>query len=36
MRDFLIHDYAKIEMKEVWKAATEDVKMLKQTLVKTD
>ncbi len=32
MRDFLIHDYMKVEMKEVWKAATEDIKELKRIL----
>ena len=32
MRDFLIHDYMKVDMKEVWKAATEDIKELKQAL----
>jgi uncharacterized protein with HEPN domain len=32
MRDFLIHDYMKIDMKEVWKAATEDIQELKQAL----
>lgn len=32
MRDFLIHDYMKVEMKEVWKAATEDILELKQAL----
>lgn len=32
MRDFLIHDYMEIDKKEVWKAATEDIKELKQAL----
>lgn len=32
MRDFLIHDYAKIEMQEVWKAAIQDVQELKKAL----
>lgn len=32
MRDFLIHDYMKVEIKEVWKAATEDIQELKQKL----
>ena len=29
MRDFLIHDYMEIDVKEVWKAATEDLRKLK-------
>jgi len=32
MRDFLIHDYMKVDMKEVWKSATEDIKQLKNIL----
>lgn len=32
MRDFLIHDYAEVDLKEVWKAATEDIQELKQAL----
>lgn len=32
MRDFLIHDYAEVDLMEVWKAATEDIKELKQVL----
>ena len=32
MRDFLIHDYAKVEMSEVWNAATIDIKTLKEAL----
>ncbi|MEK7161449.1 MAG: DUF86 domain-containing protein [Patescibacteria group bacterium] len=32
MRDFLIHDYMKVDVKEVWKAATEDIEELKQEL----
>jgi len=32
MRDFLIHDYMKVDMKEVWKAATEDIQELKQAI----
>lgn len=33
MRDFLIHDYMDVDMKEVWKAATEDIAELKQAIV---
>lgn len=32
MRDFLIHDYDEVNMKEVWKAVTEDIKTLKEAL----
>lgn len=32
MRDFLIHDYAKMDMKEVWKAAIENIQELKREL----
>jgi len=32
MRDFLIHDYMEVDVKEVWKAATEDIKGLKAAL----
>ena len=32
MRDFLIHDYMEVDLKEVWKAATEDIKELKRAL----
>jgi len=33
MRDFLAHDYMKVDLKEVWKSAKEDIIDLKQTLV---
>jgi uncharacterized protein with HEPN domain len=32
MRDFLIHDYIDVDLKIVWKAATEDMQELKQAL----
>src|SRR5258708_2120774 len=32
MRDFLIHDYTEVDLKEVWKAATEDIEDLKKAL----
>ena len=32
MRDFLIHDYAEVDLMEVWKAATEDIKELEKAL----
>ncbi len=32
MRDFLIHDYMKVDIKEIWKAATEDIQELKKDL----
>lgn len=32
MRDFLIHDYARVELSEVWNAATRDVEELKKAL----
>ncbi len=32
MRDFLIHDYMMIDVKEVWKAAAEDIRELKRDL----
>lgn len=32
MRDFLIHDYADVDLKEVWNAATKDIKELKEIL----
>jgi len=32
MRDFLIHEYMKVDVKEVWKAATEDIKELKAAM----
>ena len=32
MRDFLIHDYMQVDLKELWKTATEDVKELKLAL----
>ena len=34
MRDFLIHDYIEVDLKEVWKAATEDVLELEKELEK--
>ena len=34
MRDFLIHDYMKVDFKEIWKAATEDIQELKIALEK--
>ncbi|MBI2068889.1 MAG: DUF86 domain-containing protein [Candidatus Yanofskybacteria bacterium] len=34
MRDFLIHDYIEVDLKEVWKAATEDVPELARELEK--
>lgn len=33
MRDFLTHDYMKVDIKEVWKSATEDVHELKRVLI---
>lgn len=33
MRDFLIHDYMDVDIKEVWKAANEDIAELKQTII---
>lgn len=32
MRDFLIHDYMAIDLREVWNAATKDVKELKEAV----
>ncbi len=32
MRDFLIHDYMDVDIKEVWKAATEDIQELKKVI----
>lgn len=32
MRDVLIHDYLSVDVREVWKAATEDVPVLKVAL----
>ncbi len=32
MRDFLIHDYMQVDLKEVWKAATEGIPELKLAL----
>jgi uncharacterized protein with HEPN domain len=32
MRDFLIHQYMDVDLAIVWKAATEDTKLLKQAL----
>jgi uncharacterized protein with HEPN domain len=32
MRDFLIHDYMRVDMREVWKAAKEDIIELRQVL----
>lgn len=32
MRDFLIHDYGNVDLEIVWKAATENIKLLKQAL----
>lgn len=34
MRDFLIHDYTEIDLKEVWKAVIEDVPELAKELEK--
>lgn len=34
MRDFLIHDYGKVDLRKVWNAATEDIKELKATVEK--
>jgi len=34
MRDFLIHDYAEVDLREVWKAATEDILELEKELEK--
>ena len=32
MRDFLIHDYMDVDLKEVWKAVKEDVSELKEVI----
>ncbi|MAG28876.1 DUF86 domain-containing protein [bacterium] len=34
MRDFLIHDYMDVDLKEIWKAATEDISELKEVITK--
>ena len=34
MRDKLIHDYFSVDLEEVWKAATEDIELLKKELLK--